>query len=81
MVFIFGDFGVYTKDADEVETIIKKHNHIDYKKVVYEDHIDMFNMTGRVSMTWFEINGCCRKDFEGLFEDLNKSNIRIALTV
>ena len=82
MVFIFGDFGVYSEHEDRVEAIIKEHNHIDYKKVVYEKHLDIFNNNdGSVSMTWFCILGCTRDDFERLFEDLNKSDIRIALNV
>lgn len=80
MVFIFGDFGVYSKDADKVEAIIKKYNHIDYKKMVYEKHLDIFNNNdGYVSMTWFCILGCVREDFERLYEDLNKCDARIAL--
>lgn len=79
MVFIFGDFGTYTENADAVEYIIKKHNHIDYTKKVYANHTDMFNDKGIASMTWFCIKGCVRSDFEALFEDLNESDIYIAL--
>ena len=82
MVFIFGDFGVYSKHADAVESLIKKHNHIDYKKVVYEKHLDVFSDDeGRVSMTWFCIKGCTRDDFEELFKELNYCSIPIALNI
>ena len=69
MVFIFGDFGVNSKHADLIEALIKKHNHIDYKKTVYEKHHDIFNNNDEyVSMTWFSILGCTRDDFESLYK-------------
>lgn len=80
MVFIFADFGTYSKDADEVEKIIKKHNHLDYEKCLYSNHTDILgDLCEKVSMTWFRINGCTRSDLESLYEDLDKSDIHIAL--
>jgi hypothetical protein len=80
MVFIFTDFGTYTRDESTVETIIKKHNHLRYDKRVYPKHIDPFKDDGDyVSVTWFIIKGATRRDMEALYEDLDKCGIPIAL--
>ena len=81
MVYIYLDFGVYSRDAKVVEDILRKHNHLTYKKEVYGKHSDILelNVEERCEMTWFRIFRAHRDWIESLYEDLDNCGVPVAL--